>query len=55
LYKGFIRLLPKHYNTHAKKTGYKRVFSEISGDMIGFLIPAFDMEDPKAWAETFSL
>ncbi|TNV77723.1 hypothetical protein FGO68_gene11313 [Halteria grandinella] len=50
VYKGYIKLLPKHYNTRHMKPGYKRVFCKHTGDLVGFLIPAFDLNDPEAWA-----
>ena len=58
LYDGFIRLLPEHYNTSVYKPGFKRIFSKHTGgniihyiylEMIGFLKPAFDLDDPDEW------
>jgi hypothetical protein len=40
LFGGFIKLLARDYNTPKIRTGYRRVFDDETGDMIGFLIPA---------------
>ena len=49
LYNGFIKLLPKHYNYPYSKPGLRRVFDDDTGDMIGFLVPAFDFSNPGEW------
>ncbi|CDW77126.1 UNKNOWN [Stylonychia lemnae] len=67
LYRGFIRLLPQHYNTKFCQKDHKRVFDKYSQgkntigfnmtgglDMIGFLVPAFDFEKPEQWDECMS-
>eukprot|EP00347_Sterkiella_histriomuscorum_P021688 403333109 len=49
MYIGFLRLRKEHYNTAAIRKNYMRIYDKYTQVMIGFLVPAFDFDDPQEW------